>query len=216
MNAPALNYASMTDLELADRVIDGDAAAIRFLTTRHNRSLYRAAWSILRDRGEAEEALQEAYLRAFRAMATFRGEASLATWLTRIVINEALARRRQITRQRAQLERMGVAQIDDYRERLMRGSYQSETADRAIARREVATLLETAIDQLPEAFRIVFILREVDGLSVEDTAEILKAPVGTIRTRLFGPDGDCAMSWDRRSEAFSPLRSSLLARTARP
>ncbi len=91
---PKLDYQSCDDLVLAELIAARDPAAVRLVTTRNNQRLFRAAWSILKDRPESEDVVQSAYLRAFAAIATFEGHSTLSTWLTRIAINEALGRRR--------------------------------------------------------------------------------------------------------------------------
>ena len=113
------------------------------------------------------------------------GASSLSTWLTRIVLNEALARRRSAQRKTRVLREQSIAFIDDYREHLMAGSAASSTPEADAARGQVARLLEQAIADLPEVLRIVFMLRDVDGLSVEETAEALQIPPQTIKTRLL-------------------------------
>jgi RNA polymerase sigma-70 factor, ECF subfamily len=89
------NHTALSDLELASRIAATDVAAVRLVTGRNNQRLYRTAWSILKDRSEAEEAVQDGYMKAFNAIKTFAGSSSLSTWLTRIVVNEALDRRRR-------------------------------------------------------------------------------------------------------------------------
>jgi RNA polymerase sigma-70 factor (ECF subfamily) len=150
----------------------------------NNQRMFRTAWSVLRNRAEAEECVQAAYLSAFAAIGSFEGRSALSTWLTRIVLNEALGRRRAEERRRRHLEGKGVAVLDDYREALMRGS-QSDTPDVTVAREEIRKLLEQAVAGLPDAFRTVFVLREIEGLSSEDTAAVLGVPVATVKTRLF-------------------------------
>ena len=171
------------DLELARSARSGDAAAARALTTRHNQRLYRTAFSILKDRAEAEEAVQEAYLKAFSSLDGFQGLSAFGTWLTRITVNEALGRRRSRERRRRRLEDRGVALIEDYREALMPDA--RDDADETLMRRQMAGLLEGAIARLPEPFRTVFVLREVNELSAEDTAAALGVGVATVKTRLF-------------------------------
>ena len=179
-----LDTAALSDIELAARIAARDPAAVRLMTERNNQRLFRTAWSILGNRAEAEDVVQTGYLHAFEAIHGFRGEASLSTWLTRIVINEALGRRRAEARRRSSLEQEGVAMLDDYRTALMRGS-DAEGPDAAMAREQIRKLLESAVAELPENFRTVFVLREVEGLSSEETAEVLNLPVATVKTRLF-------------------------------
>lgn len=180
---PAVDFGALSDRDLAHRCAERDADAIRFVITANNQRLFRAAWSVLKNRSEAEEAVQAGYLSAFAGMAAFEGRSALSTWLTRIVINEALGRRRADERRRRQLEQEGVAVLDNYREALMRGSA-AEGPDVAVARDQIRKLIEHAVAELPESFRSVFVLREIEGLSSEETAEILDIPVATVKTRL--------------------------------
>jgi RNA polymerase sigma-70 factor (ECF subfamily) len=180
----ALDYGRLSGAELADRCAKRDRGAIKHVITANNQRLFRAAWSILKSRPDAEEAVQTAYLSAFANIGRFEGRSSLSTWLTRIVVNEALERRRADERRHRQLDQEGVAVLDDYREALMRGS-EAERPDAAIAREHIRKLLEQAVADLPDTFRIVFVMREVEGLSSEETADILDIPLATVKTRLF-------------------------------
>jgi RNA polymerase sigma-70 factor, ECF subfamily len=178
----------LTELELAERCRARDREAVRAVVTANNQRLFRTAWSILKDRGEAEEAVQSAYVSAFASLDKFEGRSSLSTWLTRIVVNEALGRLRAQKRRRDQLEAAGVAVIQDYREALMRGS-EAGPPDVAVAREQMRVLLEQAVAALPESFRTVFVLREVEGLTGEETADVLDLPVATVKTRLHRARG---------------------------
>ena len=169
--------------DLIRRAIGKDEAAVRAIIQANNRRLYRVARSVLNDDSEAEDVLQEAYLRAFSALAGFRGESSLATWLTRIVLNEALQRRRR------EIERP-AARIDPPPELEAQvipfpiSGYQPVDPERALAQREICQLLERAIDDLPEDFRTVLMARVVEGMSVEETADLLGLRPETVKTRL--------------------------------
>ena len=180
----ALDYAGLADVEIARLCAARDRGAIIHVVTSNNQRLFRAAWSIVQNRAESEECVQSAYLAAFSAIGSFEGRSALSTWLTRIVVNEALGRRRAEQRRRSHLEKEGVAVLDGYRETLMRGS-ETEAPDVSIAREQIRRLLEQAVSELPDAFRTVFVLREIEGLSSEDTAAILDVPVATVKTRLF-------------------------------
>jgi RNA polymerase sigma-70 factor (ECF subfamily) len=175
--------AETPDGELARRVAAGEPAAFEALMRRHNRTLFRTARAILRDDAEAEDALQEAYLQAYRSISGFRGEAKLSTWLARIVANEALMRVRKRAR-RAEIVPLqpGVpdAGIDDVADENM-----DRTPERSAQRIEMRRLLEAEIDSLPDDYRVVFVLRAVEELSVEETAEALRIPQATVRSRLF-------------------------------
>ena len=181
----ALDYERASDVELCRLVVQRDPHAIRLITSRNNQRLYRAAWSILKDRAEAEEAVQDGYLKAFAAMDGFEGRSALTTWLTRIVINEALARRRTAERRARLYREQQIADIEIYRERFMASTVATESPEADVMRRQVARVLERAIGKLPENFRTVFILREVEGLSVDETAEVLQIPGETVKTRLL-------------------------------
>lgn len=180
----ARDYSRLSQRELAQLCAGRDTGAITHVITSNNQRLFRTAWSILRNRAEAEECVQAAYLSAFAAIGKFEGLSSLSTWLTRIVVNEALGRRRADERRKTHLEQRGVAVLDDYRDALMRGS-DADPPDAALARAQIRRLLEQAVNDLPDAFRTVFVLREIEGLSSEDTAAILDVPVATVKTRLF-------------------------------
>jgi RNA polymerase sigma-70 factor (ECF subfamily) len=181
---PQAVAASPDDTALARRIVQRDEHAFVALMRRHNRMLYRLARSILKDEADAEEAVQEAYFAAYRNMAGFRGGSRLSTWLGRIVINEAYAR---LQRQKkaavvvpfTSAERGGQRMEDDMVDE------KAERPDAAAMRSEVRRLLERKIDELPEQFRTVFMLREVEELSVEETAECLDVPAATVRTRAF-------------------------------
>ncbi|HYC95711.1 MAG TPA: RNA polymerase sigma factor [Sphingomicrobium sp.] len=175
--------AALRDVELARLCAARDEPALRHVITANNQRLFRAAWSILKDRSEAEEAVQSAYLRAFDRIDDYEGRSALSTWLTSIVINEALGRLRANRRRRVALEEQGVAVLETYREALMRGS-EPIAPDANVARQQLRQLLEQAVAGLPQAFRSVFVLRDVEGLSVEETAEVLGIPAPTVKTRL--------------------------------
>jgi RNA polymerase sigma-70 factor, ECF subfamily len=185
MSEFALDYELLSDIELAKLVIQREPHAMRLITRRNNQRLYRAAWSVLRNHAEAEEVVQDAYLKAFAAIAGFAGASSLSTWLTRIVINEALERKRTADRRERLLRERSVIDIEDYRERQMARSETLQSPEAETARRQIGKVLERAIANLPEAFRPVFMLREIEGLSVEETAEALQIPKETVKTRLL-------------------------------
>jgi RNA polymerase sigma-70 factor (ECF subfamily) len=178
-----VDYSALDDLLLARLCSQRDRVAQRLVITRNNQRLFRAAWSILKDRAEAEEAVQSGYLSAFTAISNYEGRSSLSTWLTRIIINESLGRLRAQRRRRAFLETEGVSLVDMYRDRLARAS-EPAAPDATVAREQLRTLIERAVASLPEGFRSVFVLREVEGMSVEETAEALGIPASTVKTRL--------------------------------
>lgn len=172
------------DATLARLIASGDRTAFVRMMRQHNRRLYRLARAMLRDDSEAEDALQDAYLAAYRAIATYRAQASLATWLSRLVINECLGR------QRRQARRNNVAPMfsltdSDGTEHDMADMNGADAPDDALQRSEVRALLERKLDALPQAYRVVFVLRCVEELSVEETAQHLGIPEATVRSRHF-------------------------------
>jgi RNA polymerase sigma-70 factor (ECF subfamily) len=201
----ATDYAGIGDHALAQLCAARDRDAIHHVVTSNNQRLFRTAWSILKNRAEAEEAVQSAYLSAFASIGAFEGRSALSTWLTRIVANEALGRRRSSERRRRHLEGEGVAVLDAYRETFMRGS-QPDAPDVTVAREQVRKLIEQAVGELPEVFRTVFVLREIEGVSSEDTAAILDIPPATVKTRLF-------RARRRLQELLAPEMSTLLSGT---
>jgi RNA polymerase sigma-70 factor (ECF subfamily) len=179
--APA---AAPSDVELVQRAAAGDMAAFETMMRKHNRMLFRAARSILRSDVEAEDALQEAYLQAYQSLHRFRGDAQLSTWLTRIVINEALGRLRRHRREGRLMDHDNVVDLD---QTLQTDSARAETDDpeASAMRGELRKLLESRIDHLPAAFRTVFVLRAIEELSVEETAACLGIAEATVRSRFF-------------------------------
>jgi RNA polymerase sigma-70 factor (ECF subfamily) len=180
---PQIDYSTLDDLQLARLCGNHDRAASRQVITANNQRLFRTAWSILKDRSEAEEAVQAGYIKAFAAIDAYEGRSSLSTWLTRIVINEALARLRAQRRRAQILEDEGVALLDTYRDRIAQASAEPQP-DATLAREQLRLLIERAVADLPHPFRSVFVLREVEGLSVEETAHVLDMPQATVKTRL--------------------------------
>jgi RNA polymerase sigma-70 factor (ECF subfamily) len=181
--APAPRVAVPSDdAELVQRALARDDAAFRTIMERYNRRLYRIARSILRNDSEAEDVVQEAYVNAFAHLDGFRGESSLATWLSRITMNEALGRLRR-ERPAVELEafeaQRAEAQIIQFPQTATSGD-----PERTMAQREILQLVELATDNLPEIFRIVFITRVIEGMSVEETAELLGLQPQTVKTRL--------------------------------
>jgi RNA polymerase sigma-70 factor, ECF subfamily len=174
------------DEELVPLVAHGDEAAFRVLMRRYNQKLFRTARAILRDDAEAEDALQEGWLQAYRAMSTFRGDAKLSTWLVRIVANEALQRRRKV-RRTAEVIPMSIDEEAGGRPVVAEARDESAAAapETETLRGEMRRLLEKRIDLLPDAFREVFVLRAVEEMTVEEAATALEIPEATVRTRFF-------------------------------
>jgi RNA polymerase sigma-70 factor (ECF subfamily) len=175
---------ALDDVALVQLARQGHADAFRVIMQRNNQRLYRVARSVVQDDSEAEDVVQQAYVNAFGSLGSFRGDSSLPTWLTRIALNEALERLRR-RRPVVDLEVLdahpatGTAQVIPF-------PMMSESADpeRAAARSQIRHLIEQAIDDLPEIFRLVFVMRDVEEMSIEETADHLGLPPATVKTRL--------------------------------
>jgi len=178
---PTATLEHTAESELIGLARGANGLAYREIMRRNNRRLFRAARGIVGTDWEAEEVVQDAYVRAFRALGTFRQEAALGTWLTRIVINEAKGRLR------GRRETLPLTELDD---KTMGEIIQFPSGaliadpERHAAIGEIRILLEGAIDALPAPFREVFILRQVEGLSIEETAQALSIEPETVKTRL--------------------------------
>jgi RNA polymerase sigma-70 factor (ECF subfamily) len=172
-----LEDSGSSDEAVVAQILSGRSASFEVLMRRHNERLYRAARSIVRNDEEAEDVMQQAYVNAFTHLRQFNGSAQFSTWLTRIAINEALARVRGRTRHAA---------IDDQSreaESLMVSS-PAQSPERLAFTRELRELLEGAIDSLPDGTREVFVLREVEGLSTAEVAACLGVSEDVVKTRL--------------------------------
>jgi len=169
--------AASGDLELAQRAMARDGAAFRTIIKTHNQRLYRIARGVVRNDSEAEDIVQEAYVRAFAHLESFRGDASLGTWLSRIVINEALGRLRK--------RRRTAAMPENPEARIIRFPLNpSDDPERTMAQRQILALVERATDSLPDIYRMVFVARVIEGLSMEETADLLGVRPETVKTRL--------------------------------
>jgi len=198
----------LSDEALVARLTGGDKDAFEPLMRRYNRILFRVARSILKDDAEAEDALQNAYLQAYRTMTDFRMDSKLSTWLTRIVINEAYARLRK-SRRRAEIIHLEPG-MDDEQIQAASGALRVpvDEPQAAAMRAQTRRLLEQKIDDLPEIFRTVFVLREVEEMSVDEVSAALGIPEATVRTRHFRGRGMLREALSREvdfalEEAFS-------------
>jgi RNA polymerase sigma-70 factor, ECF subfamily len=176
-SAAALSGGEQTDLDVIEQILGGDTALFELLMRRHNERVYRAARSIVRDDQEAEDVMQQAYVNAFTHLRQFNGSARFSTWLTRIAINEALARVRRQGRYEA---------FDDERSNVepFTSGAPSENPEREAFTHELRGLLEWAIDRLPNGMREVFVLRDVEGLNTLQVAECLEVSEDVVKTRL--------------------------------
>ena len=180
----AVQQTPADEAELVERARRRDQAAIRQVVKQQNRRLYRIARSIVRDDSEAEDVLQEAYVRAFSNLDAFRGEARIGTWLARIVINEALA---CLRRRRSSVDINLLDENAALSAQIIPFPYANAELDpeTIVTQREIRALIERAIDKLPEAFRAVVVARLVEGMSVEETAELFGILPQTVKTRLY-------------------------------
>ena len=162
--------------------LKNDGFAVRTIVRRYNQRLFRLARSVVRDDSEAEDVVQEAYIHAFRHLAEFRREARLSTWLSRIVLNEALGR---VRRKRPTIE---ISMIDETGMTGQVVPFPNASAgidpERGLAQRQVQTMLEQAVDDLPDEFRVVLMARVIEEMSIEETAELFALKPETVKTRL--------------------------------
>jgi RNA polymerase sigma-70 factor, ECF subfamily len=192
LSSAVLESAEQSDQDIVGQVLAGNTGVFELLMRRYNERLYRAARAITRDDGEAEDVMQQAYVNAYFNLRQFKGEAKFSTWLTRITVNEALAR----VRRRARYEPFDD-DLSNVETLMMPNS--ALTPEREAFTGELRELLEWAIDTLPDGAREVFVLREVEGLSTAETAASLGVSDDVVKTRL--------------SRARAALRRSLLERT---
>jgi RNA polymerase sigma-70 factor (ECF subfamily) len=177
-----LEAVGTAEAELIERAQARDEAALRAIMQANNRRLYRLARGILRSDNEAEDVVQETYVRAFTHLDGFRGESGLSTWLSRIAINEALGRVRS-RKPHVELEALPEATLDA---QIIQFPVSSAAGDpeKSMAQREIQRVVEHAIDELPDIFRMVFIARVMEGMNLEETAELLGVKPETVKTRL--------------------------------
>lgn len=168
--------AASGDMQLVRRALARESDAFRAIMKAHNQRLYRIARGVVRNDSEAEDIVQEAYVRAFASLGAFRGDSSLATWLSRIVINEALGRLRK--------RRRTVAMPEPQAEIIQFPLNPSDDPERTMAQRQILKLVEQATDSLPDVYRTVFVARVIEGLSIEETADLLGVRPETVKTRL--------------------------------
>lgn len=190
--AAAFEDRGQTDTDVIQQVLQGNTAMFELLMRRYNERVYRAARAIVRDEQEAEDVMQQAYVNAFTHLGQFNGSAQFPTWLTRIAINEALARVRRQGRYDAFDEEHPNVEPFMHRD-------PSQNPERQAFTGELRDLLEWAIDTLPDGMREVFVLREVEGLSTSEAAACLGVSEEVVKTRL--------------SRARAALRRVLLERT---
>jgi RNA polymerase sigma-70 factor (ECF subfamily) len=179
----AIDYASMQDAALVALAQGGHRRAFQQIMRRCNQRLFRVARGVVNDDVEAEDVVQATYMHAFEKLKTFRGEATLLTWMTRIALNEAYGRLRQ-SRTMVDVEQIETSQFESGQVVQFPSKFGNEDPAAGAARSQVRRLLESAIEKLPEPFRIVFVMREIEGCSVEETALSLDIRPETVKTRL--------------------------------
>jgi RNA polymerase sigma-70 factor, ECF subfamily len=182
-----LDFTGMNEADLVHHARAGEREAFRAIMQRGNQRLFRIARGFVRDDSEAEDIVQETYVRAFTNLDAFRGEASIFTWLTRIAINEAngrMRKRRDKHREHVGLEAVEAAQSRGAHVIMFPQTDANMTPELDVACTQVRHVLESAIDELPDDFRIVFVMRDVEGCSIAETAAALGIREETIRTRL--------------------------------
>jgi RNA polymerase sigma-70 factor, ECF subfamily len=175
--------ARSSDADLVARASNRDEAAVRAIMQANNRRLYRLARGILRNDSEAEDVVQETYFRAFTHLESFRGDSSLSTWLARIAMNEALGRLRR-QRPSIDLNTLAPGVLEAQVIQFPLSAAAPDDPEKSMAQREIQAVVEHAIDELPEPFRLVFITRVIEGMNVEETAELLDLKPETVKTRL--------------------------------
>lgn len=176
-----------TDTELVSFALAGDDIAFAVIMRRHNRLLFRSVRSILKNDDDTQDAVQEAYLRAWRALASFRSDAKLSTWLVRIAVNEALGRLRSGGAQVVPLNAVTDTDAEPLEEQMQ--SNPDEQPEQSAMRTQVRQQIEARIDTLPDQFRTVFMLRGVEELTVEEVSAMLDIPEATVRSRYFRARG---------------------------
>ena len=180
----------MEDAEIVRRVRAGEPALFEVLMRRHNQRVYRTVRAVLRDLGDPEDVMQQAYVNAYTHLHQFEERAQFSTWLTRITVNEALAQRRALRRHTPMTERRG--EQDDSEESMETLRTTDADPERQAYSRELSDLLEEAVDNLPDTYRVVFMLRDVEGMSTRETSEGLGLGEEAVKTRLHRARADSA------------------------
>lgn len=173
IDLPAATANPLSDEEVVRRVVDGETALFEILMRRYNQRVYRVVRAIVRNDDEAEDVMQQAYVNAYEHLRQFAGDAKFSTWLTRIAINEALAR----------VRKRGFRVVDDESE-IMDIESTDPDPEQLAAAAELRTLVEAEIASLPDSYRTVLMLREIEGLSTTETAQCLDVKEDVVKTRL--------------------------------
>ena len=169
----------LSDEEVVARVLAGETGMFEIIMRRHNQRLYRVARAILRNDGEAEDVMQDAYVRAYEHLDQFAGRAKFSTWLTRIAVHEALARQNRGSRYQ-ELEPMSEREGDP----MDRFASLAPSPEQQASNSEIRRLLEDAVEKLPDAYRTIFMLRDVEDMSTSDAADVLEITEDNVKVRL--------------------------------
>jgi RNA polymerase sigma-70 factor (ECF subfamily) len=200
-----VEYRGLADEDVVERVRAGETALFEIVMRRHNQRLFRVARAVLRDDAEAEDAVQQAYLSAYTHLDQFAGQARFSTWLTRIALNEALARRGK----RLRLAEVDLLEAPEEMSVTMIKTSPKSPEDQA-STRELTGLLEAAVDELPEIYRVVFMMREVQELSTAETAACLELTEEAVKVRLHRAKGLLRETLFARLDARAPDTFSFL------
>jgi RNA polymerase sigma-70 factor (ECF subfamily) len=194
----------LSDCDLVERVRTGDAAAFELIMRRHNRRLFRLARSVLRNGAEAEDVVQETYMRAFAKLDDFRGPDGFSAWLAQIAYNEALGRVRAWERVVSLHDYVTDGDGDADARGVQTMTSPQPDPERLTGHGELRRMLEDVIDALPNDFRAVFVLRAVEGMSIAETAEALSIPPETVKTRFHRARHRLQEMLGARFEALMP------------
>lgn len=174
-----------TDAMLVERTVAGDQKAYELLVIKYQRRIQRLIGRMVRDVDLVEDIAQETFIRAYRALAQFRGDAQFYTWLYRIAVNTAKKALMELKRDPTVSENFFKSADDDETSPLENELTSSETPEALLASKEIAMMVNAAMEALPEELRQAITLREIEGLSYEEIAEVMSCPIGTVRSRIF-------------------------------
>lgn len=175
------NFSDTKDVQLVAFVLDGNTSAFSVLVKRHHERVFHTVYGLVGDLDEADDLAQEAFLKAFRSLNRFRGQSQFSTWLYRITVNCCLDHIKSKHRRSS----VPLDENIEHQDFPRLGFNKSHAADVGVQRRELQEILEQALEDLPEEYRVTFVLREIEGLAYEEIADLLKCSVGTVKSRLF-------------------------------
>ena len=194
----AFGTGALSDEEIVERVRSGESALFEILMRRYNQRLYRVTRGILRNDSEAEDVMQEAYVQAYFHLGQFSGKGRFSSWLTKIAVHEAFARLR------AQRRFVDWNAFDGKEVGMDRFESAEQNAEDQVLRQRIGEIMESAIDSLPEKYRVVFMLREVEGMSTEETSGCLDIGLEAVKSRLFRGKGILRKEISARTAGVTP------------